>query len=226
MNDFFSPGRVSFLCGVLGLLAQCLALPLTVAAELPATVSVQVDIADEFPNIVWEQSRVTVFLLDDHQDLSGLLTELQEESKAQLEPLVKKYMYTAELLTRLAAQRERAVEKKQALLSFHKQEAQIQHILDKYTAQIIQLFQKQTLQIRREEGRSVERIEFHDIPSGNYRVYAVLTFATTTLHWFEALNIKGGDTALCVLTRETLNNPYWTELNWWKFINLDFSKHH
>jgi hypothetical protein len=28
------------------------------------------------------------------------------------------------------------------------------------------------------------------------------------------------------LTRNNLKNPYWTDLNWWSFMNLDFSKHH
>ena len=189
-------------------------------------VSVQLEIADELSNAAWEQSRITAFLLDDQHDLSGQLLEWREESKAQLEPLVKDYMYTAELLTHLAVQGKRTEERKRALLSFREVERHIQGILDGYAAQIDRLFQEKTFQIRQEEERAVKHIEFHELPPGNYRVYVVLTFATTALHWFEALTIKGGDTVLCTLTRENLNNPYWTELNWWKFINLDFSKHH
>jgi hypothetical protein len=218
--------RVFVVLGILGLLALCFTMPLTVAAELSTDIFIQVEIADKLPNFSWEQSRIKVFLLDDRHNLSRQLTDLQEESKAQLEPLIKEYMYTAELLTRLAAQKEKAEERTEALLSFHEQETQIQRVLDGYAAQIDRIFQEQTLQIRREEGQAVERIEFHDIPPGKYRVYAVLTFATTTLQWFEALSIEGGDTVLCALTRENRHNPYWTDLNWWSFINLDFSKHH
>lgn len=226
MYHFFSSRRVALVCGVLGVFALCLAMPLAVSAEIPSTIYVQVKIADDLSNFSWEQSCITVSLLGDRQDLGGQLTRLQEESKPQLEPLIKQYMFAAEQLTHLRGHKERTEEREQTLRSFHEQETRIQHILDDYTVQIAQIFQQQTLQIRREEGRAVEYIEFHEIPPGNYRVHAVLTFSTTTLHWFEALRVEGGDTALCVLTREKLNNPYWTELNWWSFINLDFSKHH
>ena len=213
-------------CGILSFIFPCFAAPLTAVTELPTKIFIQVEIADEVQNFSWEQSRITLFLLDDRQDLSRQLTEWREESKAQLEPLIKKYMYCAELLTRLAGQQERTDEKTRALLAFHEQETQIQRLLNDYSARIDQIFQEQTLQIRRENGRAAERIEFYDIPPGKYRVYAILTYATTTFQWFEALSLEGGDTVSCALTRENLKNPYWTDLDWWSFINLDFSKHH
>ena len=86
--------------------------------------------------------------------------------------------------------------------------------------------------------------QFQNVAPGKYRLYGILAFSTTTLRWFEPIVVKcgvqnsfrkagvqnsfckGGDRPTVYLTRDNIMNPYWTELNWWSFMNLDFSKHH
>jgi hypothetical protein len=164
-----------------------------------------------------------ITLLDDSTDLAVRLTTLQNESKPLLEPLVKDYMYAAEYLTRIAAST--SEEKTRFLRQFRTSEQQIERILDTYHQQLETLLEQAAI-ISQQAPTVDEALCLPGVSSGVYRVYAELSFSTTQLRWFEALQVKGGGDASVTLTRDNLKNPYWTDLNWWKFINLDFSKHH
>lgn len=170
-----------------------------------------------------EGMQLRVALLDDTTDLLAHITRLQEDSKKGLEPLVKRYIHAAEMLTQLRAAT--AEEKAPIIQRFRRAERQIDDILSSYRQQIDQLLERATLNMYTASTLD-ESFVFSGIPSGNYRVYAELMFSTTTLRWFESVSVKGGDDGSVNLTRDNLKNPYWTDLNWWSFMNLDFSKHH
>jgi hypothetical protein len=116
-------------------------------------------------------------------------------------------------------------EKAQFIQQFREAEQQIEEVLTEYRKPIEILLNNATI-VSKTYSSWEESFPFHGIEAGIYRVYAELSFSTTTLHWFEPLQLKGGGDSSVILTRDNLNNPYWTDLNWWSFMNLDFSKHH
>ncbi|MBD3304762.1 hypothetical protein GF339_00260 [candidate division KSB3 bacterium] len=176
------------------------------------------------------QPRLTVSLLDDRDDLLTQIERLREASKGELEPLMRQYMYLAESLTQIALQQAPPQQKvqKQAQIAdrFHRIEQKLSHVLTQYRTRIASLLRKHTLRTLPAKPLSAAPRRFKAIPPGRYRIYTVLRFATTTLTWFEPVQIQGGDRPNILLTRENMRNPDWTELNWWSFMNLDFSKHH
>jgi hypothetical protein len=166
---------------------------------------------------------LTLVLLDDTPDLLAQITALQEKSKPELEPLIKQYMYAAEMLGRLALSE--SEKRTQFLQQFVEVEQQINIILDGYRKQIDEILESAAL-LSTTCSSITESCSLSDVVPGNYRIYAELSFSTTMLQWFEPIEVKGGDSVPVNLTRDNLKNPYWTDLNWWSFMNLDFSKHH
>jgi hypothetical protein len=167
--------------------------------------------------------QLTLLLLDDTHDLLAQMTALQEKSKPELEPLIKQYMYAAEILGRLAVSESK--KRTQFQQQFAEVEQQINNILDNYRKQIDAILESAAL-LSNMCFSITESCFLPDVAPGNYRIYAELSFSTTTLRWFEPIEVKGGDSVPVNLTRDNLKNPYWTDLNWWSFMNLDFSKHH
>lgn len=168
--------------------------------------------------------RLTLTLLDDADDVLARITALQEASKPELEPLIKRYMHAAEMLSRLsqAASEQRAQFRQQ----FDEAETHISHILARYHQQLRRIVEHAAV-ASQTCAALVADCRLADVKPGQYRLLAELSFSTTTLRWFEPVEVKGGDSPVSVLlTRDNLKNPYWTDLNWWSFLNLDFSKHH
>jgi hypothetical protein len=175
---------------------------------------------------------IHLYLLNDKDNILAQIEQLKEQSKAELERLIKQYMLAAEMLTQLAVKTgtESITQHTKDQLSedFKVNKKRIDAVLEHYQTAIDTLIEQHTLQTH---TTSVPRITHHasrirNIAPGKYRLYGVMTFATTTLRWFEPIVVKGGDRHTVYLTRDNLMNPYWTDLNWWSFMNLDFSKHH
>lgn len=166
-------------------------------------------------------------LLADDDDILGQITALQEQSKPALEPLVKHYMHAAETLNRSSAGTvDSPQQRAQLIRNFTTAETRIQEVLERYTPIITEILQRHARQKIRRTPLLTNTLTVQDLPPGRYRIYGVLTYATTTLTWFEPVYLQGGDCRTITFTRDNLNNPYWTTLNWWSFLNLDFSKHH
>jgi hypothetical protein len=172
---------------------------------------------------------IQLSLLDDRENIFAQIEQLREQSKAELEPLVKQYMQTAEALTQLAVKTntgQSARHTRERLLNaFKTTEKNIQMVLEHYRTLITARIQQDTIETLTLPDPTVNG-QFGNVTPGRYRIYGVMTFATTTLRWFEPIVVKGGDRHTVDLTRENMTNPYWTDLNWWSFMNLDFSKHH
>lgn len=181
----------------------------------------------ELETLAQYEPRLEITLLADDNNLLGQINALQNQSKPELEPLVKHYMYAAEALNQL---RTREIpdqqQQEQLMQSFTAAEKCIQQVFERYTPLITDLLQRQTHQKIHKTPLATTTLTLKDIEPGQYRVYGVLTYTTTTLTWFEPVHIKGGECRTITFTRDNLHNPYWTELNWWSFVNLDFSKHH
>jgi hypothetical protein len=109
--------------------------------------------------------------------------------------------------------------------TFKTTEKAIETVLERYRMLIDARLQRDTIKTLTSSYPTVTS-QFENVAPGTYRLYGVMTFATTTLRWFEPIVMKGGGRYSITLTRENLLNPYWTDLNWWSFMNLDFSKHH
>jgi len=179
---------------------------------------------------------VQLYLLTDDDDILAQIEQLKEQSKAKLEPLVKQYMQAAEKLTQLALEvgtdREKQDEKKRLHNIFTIAEKTLNAILKKYRGVIDSLIEHHTLQtFTMPLSRIMHHVssinhQFENVAPGKYRVYGIMAFSTTTLRWFEHITVKGGDRHTIYLTQDNITNPYWTDLNWWSFMNLDFSKHH
>ncbi|GAK56072.1 hypothetical protein U27_03034 [Candidatus Vecturithrix granuli] len=167
-----------------------------------------------------------ITLLADDEDILGQIKRLQDQSKPELEPLVKQYMYAAEALNQFKNGKITDQQQAQLMQSFTVAEKRIQQVLERYTALITVLLQRYTHQKIPNAPFATTILTLRDVAPGHYRVYGVLTYTTTTLAWFEPVHIKGGERRTITFTRDNLHNPYWTELNWWSFVNLDFSKHH
>ncbi len=167
--------------------------------------------------------QLAVTLLDDAHDIFAQITALQEESKPALEPVLKRYMYAAEMLGRLPAAD--AEKRAQFHQQFSEAETQINRILAGYRQQIYDILDNAAL-MSTACSSLTEACSLSGVASGKYRVSAELSFSSTTLRWFEPVEVKGGEAISVSLTRDNLKNPYWTDLNWWSFMNLDFSKHH
>lgn len=196
--------------------------PLSVSAAGECQdIAVHVEYGQPLPD---DDIQVHLTLLDDAADLQAQFTALQEESKPTLEPLIQRYMLAVERLSRLAP------EQAEARRRLHQQAAEaedgIQATLTAYRRQLDALLDEAAL--RRQSCASLtEACVLSGAAPGAYRLYAEVAVATTRLRWFEPLTItKGGDALSVRLTRDNLQNPYWTDLNWWRFLNLDFSKHH
>ena len=176
------------------------------------------------------------YLLTDSSDILSQIEQLKEQSKAQLEPLIKQYMLVAETLSQITlnapTDKEKQAEKNRLHKMFNKTEKTINNILEQYRAVIDSIIHHHTIRTCTMSLSSVSpqlstlSCQFRHIPSGGYRIYGVLIFSTTKLTWFEPVSIKGGDSYTVNLNRDNIKNPDWTELNWWSFMNLDFSKHH
>lgn len=181
------------------------------------------------PPDILEKSRPTLqfVLLSDHDDIVSQIEALKEESKNELEPLVKDYMHAAETLTMFAVKGEQTdtQEKERIVNVFENTERRIKDVLALYHLRIDALLQQHRIVTKTVSSLHAGGA-FTLVQPGKYRVYAVLRFSTTTLRWFEPVEVKGGGCHTIVLTRENLMNPYWTDLNWWGFMNLDFSIHH
>jgi len=197
------------------------------ASQQVGTLTIRRVYPQAIPAVVGETPKLQFFLLSDADDLVAQIVRLQEQSKPELEPLVQQYMLCAEQLIRIASRRdqERQPEYAQLLQSFQAAEAQIQMVLARYRAQIDRVLQAHLVNVQT-GNLELDHAAFREIVPGAYRLYVVMTFATTTLRWFEPIIVKGGGCHSVTLTRENLMNPYWTDLNWWSFMNLDFSKHH
>jgi hypothetical protein len=196
--------------------------PLTgVTAENRLDIPVHVSYHQPLPQ---DDFQLTLVLLDDTHDLLAQITALQEKSKPELEPLIKQYMYAAEMLGRLAVSE--SEKRTQFQQQFADVEQQINNILAGYRQQIDGVLEAAMLASVTCSSLKTDCL-LSEIKQGKYRVHAELSFSTTTLRWFEPVDlIKGGDNVTVMLTRDNLNTPYWTDLNWWSFMNLDFSKHH
>lgn len=183
---------------------------------------------------------VRISLLSDKNDILSQIENLREQSKVELGPLVKQYMLTAEKLTQLTTKTDADTaqtiqqSKKRLSSAFKAIEKKINAVLTHYQAIIDSRIQQNTLETFTLPCSGVSR-QFQNVAPGKYRIYGILTFSTTTLRWFEPIIVKygvqnsfckGGDRPTVYLTRDNIMNPYWTELNWWSFMNLDFSKHH
>lgn len=181
----------------------------------------------DFEALRCDNPRLEITLLVDDDDLLRQTTALQEQSKPELEPLVKQYMYAAEALNRVRTE-ERSHQEQQARLmqSFTSAERRIRQVLERYASLIARLLDRHTCRKFYKTPLTTTTLTFRDVPPGQYRAYGVLTYTTTRLTWFEPVHIKGGECRTITFTRDNLYNPYWTDLNWWSFVNLDFSKHH
>lgn len=225
MRVFFLISLFSVIVGSDALLAFAETTPAAKFGEITVTLPAAQEIA-VLPNAAFS---LRLALLDDRENLLAQIEQLKEQSKAELEPLVKEYMYAAGVLTQLAAQSEAEPTARQTqaqrLKAFKTAEQQIAAVLAHYRTRIEARLQQNTLQTRTFSART-GNARFERVAPGQYRLLAALTFATTTLRWFEPILVKGGDRPTVRLTRANLMNPYWTDLNWWSFINLDFSKHH
>jgi hypothetical protein len=172
---------------------------------------------------------IQLSLLDDRDPILAHLEQLREQSKGELEPLVKEYMRIAGTLTQFAVTADTGQlpqeKKTQLVQTFKTTEKAIETVLERYRMLIDARLQRDTIKTLTSSYPTVTS-QFKNVAPGPYRLYGVMTFATTTLRWFEPIVVKGGDRYTITLTRENLLNPYWTDLNWWSFMNLDFSKHH
>ncbi len=181
------------------------------------------------PEIARHHPSFHVLLIADNEDILAQIESLKEQSKPALEPVIREYMLAVEALTRLAASQKReqgSEQQKQALRArFYSADTKLTTILAGYRQQIDDLLQQNTVQTLVSLVSS-DPLLVAGIPSGKYRIYGRVMFATTTFHWFEPVIIQGGECRTMTLTRENMTNPYWTDLNWWSFMNLDFSKHH
>ena len=172
------------------------------------------------------EPQLEITLLADDDDLLGQIDALQEQSKPELEPLVKQYMYAAEALHQSRTGKITQHQQTQFMRNFTAAEKRIHKVLERYTPMITDLLDRHTRQKIRNTPLLTATLSFHDLAPGQYRVYGVLTYTTTRLTWFEPVHVKGGERRTITFTRDNLHNPYWTALNWWSFVNLDFSKHH
>ncbi|PIE35541.1 hypothetical protein CSA56_03815 [candidate division KSB3 bacterium] len=192
-------------------------------------ISVVVSIREEFTNLDAYSPRLTLCVLDDRQDIGAYIERLREESKPVLEPLVRRYMLSSEALTRLTVRRDSpAIQKERSRLraDFSSANEDIDSILAYYRRRIDRCIEQAIIRHLAEMPVRSDAIVLRELPPGTYRVYGVISFATTTLHWFEGVTLEGGESHSIILTRTNMMNPYWTDLNWWSFMNLDFSKHH
>lgn len=168
-------------------------------------------------------AHLSAALIDDADDTLAQMMAWRDASKPALEPLIKRYMYVVERLTQRSVaansnERQRLAAEVRAL------EAQKEALLTPYRRQIRELLELHTL--KRLEMTAASLPMRFDAPPGRYRLHVILTVETTQFHWFEAIQLQGGDRLAIRLTRENLKNPDWTDVNWWSFMNLDFSKHH
>ena len=168
-------------------------------------------------------ARLSAALMDDADDLLGQIMAWRDASKPALEPLIKQYMRSVERLIQLPAgssdERQRLIADTAVL------EAQTYAILERYRLQIRGLLASHTLKWREMAAVSLP-VCLDGMSPGKYRVHVILTVETTQFHWFEPIQLQGGDRLAIRLTRENVKNPDWTDVNWWSFMNLDFSKHH
>jgi hypothetical protein len=172
---------------------------------------------------------IQLSLLDDRENILAQIEQLREQSKVELEPVVKQYMQTAETLIQLTM-KTRAGQapqhtREQLVNTFKTTEQNIEAVLERYRPIIAARIHQATIETFTLSDPTVNA-QFGNVAPGPYRIYGVMTFATTTLRWFEPIEVKGGDRSTVNLTRANMMNPYWTDLNWWSFMNLDFSKHH
>lgn len=192
-------------------------------------ITVEIEYGKETALFIKYTPIVHISLLSDTDDILAQIEDLREQSKTELEPLIKQYMLTAEKLTRLTTQTDAGQTiqqtKKQLSNNFKAIDERIHTVLVHYQKIIDSRIQQHTLKTFILPG-SVINHQFKDIAPGKYRLYGVMMFATTTLRWFEPVVVKGGDRPTVYLTHDNMMNPYWTELNWWSFMNLDFSKQH
>ena len=203
-------------------------------------ITVEIDCGKDMTLFTKYTPIVRISLLSDKNDILSQIENLREQSKVELEPLVKQYMLTAEKLTQLTAKTDvdtaQTIQrsKKRLFIDFKEVGEKIDAVLQHYQTTIDSLIEQNTLQTL-SISSSRATYQFSNIAAGKYRIYGVMTFSTTTLRWFEPIVVKcgvqnsfcqGGDRPTVYLTRDNIMNPYWTELNWWSFMNLDFSKHH
>jgi hypothetical protein len=212
----------------------------SVISPASVEVAVEIDCGKDTALFTKYTPIVQISLLSDRNDILSQIENLREQSKVELEPLVKQYMLTAEKLTQLTAKTDADTtqtiqqSKKRLSSAFKAIEKEINAVLIHYQAIIDSRIQQNTLETFMLSCSDVS-CHFQNVAPGKYRIYGVMTFSTTTLRWFEPVIVKsgvqnsfckGGDRPTVYLTRDNIMNPYWTELNWWSFMNLDFSKHH
>ncbi len=198
-------------------------------AEMPGDVSVSVRISEDMPDIDTYLPRMMLYVLNDQDNIEAHIEQWKEESKDILEPLVRQYMLTAETLLHVTSRAHSLeVQKEQARLlsQFASVKQAIESYLTDYRQRIEHLIDHYTVRRVNVMSAGPDAIVLCGFPPGKYRIYGIVSFATTTLRWFEAVTLKGGDRQNIVFTRENMTNPYWTDLDWWSFMNLDFSKHH
>ena len=185
--------------------------------------SVMIELApDGLPPL--RNARLSAALMDDADDLLGQIMAWRDASKPALEPLIKRYMHAVERL----AQRSNAAdsdERQRLAAEVRSLEAQQEALLTTYRRQIGDLLASHTLK-RREMAAVSLPMCLDGMSPGKYRIHVILTVETTQFHWFEPIQLQGGDRLAIRLTRENVKNPDWTDFNWWSFMNLDFSKHH
>lgn len=220
---------VSWIVGIVVGLMSLFWMPYTSSASSTGTITVRLG-NDMLTAIASEPEAVLqLTLLADDDDLLADIETLREQSKLELEPLMKRYMYAADALVKLSSDADLNEEERQERTRLHEvyqnTDAQIQSILNRYRGDIEHQLRTHTLDTATLSLKYSDVHTFQCRP-GRYRMYAVLTFSTTTLTWFDAIIVQGGDRHSLKLTREGLMNPFWTDLDWWSFINLDFSKHH
>lgn len=197
------------------------------AVEEPAAFdgSVLIELAPEgLPPLDVADARLSVALIDDSGDVLAQIDAWREASKPTLEPLIKRYMYLAERL----AQPSNGADSQERLhlgAEMRVLEAQKEEVLNAYHVKIHNLLTSQT---KKRIDVAVDSLPaaFEALSPGAYRAYATLTVKTTQFHWFEPFYIQGGDGLTIQFTRNNVKNPDWTDVNWWSFMNLDFSKHH
>ena len=170
-----------------------------------------------------EHARLSAALMDDADDLLAQIMAWRDASKPALEPLIKQYMRSVERLMQLSAGSSDERQRLSADTAVF--EAQTYAILERYRLQIRGLLASHTLK-RREMAAVSLPMRLDGMSPGRYRVHVILTVETTQFHWFEPIQLQGGDRLAIRLTRENVKNPDWTDFNWWSFMNLDFSKHH
>ena len=110
--------------------------------------SVSIQVIEGLVNIGPYSPRLTLYVLNDQPDIGAHIEQLKEESKVILEPLIRRYMLTAEALTCLTSHKhslEIQGEQSRLLSIFSSVKEDIDSHLEDYRQRIDRLIEQNTV---------------------------------------------------------------------------------